>query len=240
MARPLPDQHGRRQRGERRRETDRRREQLRLAPRRGTPAERDCRTRDNPGGARAAPRPSARSRGADDELRWQPRTIRANDQGRERDERRDEHHVAAFVAGVVHRQLEQSDEDPEHQQSLGRPRRAPARRDGRDADRRADEDQPHPAEEILDDGQPRRAIDQIAERVRRLARHRHLPVVELILLPVGQDEREADRQRRAGQTGQRHPGRTRVASARAPIGWRRSRRARRARSPPRRTPPRPS
>jgi hypothetical protein len=138
----------------------------------------------------------------------------------QRHQRRDEHHVAALAAGIVQRELDQTEDHPQHQEAFARRRRAPARDDGADRYQTAGDHQPHPREDVLHDRQPRRTHQQVVEAVGRLARDRHLPVVEAILAPVRHDEHDGDDDRSAGQSRQREPRGTRPARVRRARGRR--------------------
>ena len=143
-----------------------------------------------------------------------PDTGAADEQRCQRDERRDQHHVAAFVPRVVHGELDKPDEQPEHEQACGRRGPAPLRQHHQRREARGHQLRPHPREESLDERQPRDPVHQRANRVRRLPRHRHLPVVEAVVGPVRQHEKDHHAGGACGQADERRHGSARVVG-----GW---------------------
>jgi hypothetical protein len=74
------------------------------------------------------------------------------------------------------------------------------RHEGGQAERDHD---PHPRQHVVQHREPRDAVQQRLRVVGRLARHRHLPVVEAVLRPLGRHEQRQGEGAGDGEAGQR-------------------------------------
>ena len=123
-------------------------------------------------------------------------TIAAQDECRQRGQRRDEEDETPLVRHVVNEKLECAETDPHDEQPLRWQQRAPARERTQNRNHADNDQEPQPREDVVDDGKPRHTVEQRPRIVAGFPRHRHLPVVELVVRPVRNDkQRERDERR---------------------------------------------